>query len=172
MKKFNLILVVLMLLVSGKIYSQGMVPPNPIKSAFIDASLGTWVSEPYDMMGMKMTDEVTHKMILNGQFMEIDVKGTGQGFTYEAKGIIAPSADGTLTGWFFDIFGKDGIGNYTGTANGTSVNLLGSGNWGTEKRNITIDGDTMIHDVTFNFKDPSGKDTPPMTMVIKYKKKN
>lgn len=172
MKKLNFVLVLIAFLLCNKIFAQGMTPPPPIKSEFIDALVGTWVSEPYNMMGMKMTDEATHKMILNGQFMEVDIKGKDdKGFVYEAKGIIAPSSDGSLTGWFFDIFGKDAISNYTGTTKGTKVSLVGTANWGTEKRDISIDGNTMIHTVTVTMKDASG-DEVQQTAVITYKKKN
>lgn len=172
MKKLIFPFIVISFLFSGKIFSQGMVPPPPLKSEFIDASLGTWVSDPYEIMGMKMSDEVTHKMILNGQFMEVDIKGkSDNGFVYEAKGIIAPSEDGTLQGWFFDVFGKNSITNYTGTTKGTNVSLSGTSNWGTEKRDISINGDILTHNVSYMMKDASGKEVQ-QNVAITYKKKN
>ncbi len=149
-----------------------MVPPPPIKSSFIDASVGTWVSDPYQMMGGTNTDVVTHKMILNGQFMEIDVHSTSdKGFVYDALGIIAPTAEGPMTGWFFDVFGKDGIGNYTGKYDGSKVTLTGTGNWGTEMREITINGNTMIHNITYKMKGADGNYMPDEKMTITYHKK-
>ncbi|MEP7146795.1 MAG: hypothetical protein ABI792_07275 [bacterium] len=172
MKKINLILVLSILFITGNIFAQGMMPPTPIKSAFLEASLGTWVSEPYQMMGNTMSDEITHKMILNGQFMEIDVRGkSDNGFVYEGMGIISPSSENSITGTFYDIFGKGGIMTYTGTEKGSNIYLLGTSNWGTESRDITIDGNTMIHTVTMNMKDANGKEMAPQTAVIKYHKK-
>ena len=84
-----------------------MNPPAPIKSATLDAMTGTWVSDTYEMMGMKFTDEVTISMILNGQFLQLDIKSNSDaGFNFEGKGIMVPSADGTITGWVFDNYGK------------------------------------------------------------------
>ncbi len=172
MKKVNLLLILSIFLITNNVFSQGMKPPAPIQSPFLEASMGTWISEPYQMMGMNISDEITHKMILNGQFMEIDIAGTGDnGFTYQGMGIITPSSDGSVTGTFYDIFGKDAIMTYTGTAKGSNVYLTGTSNWGTESRDISIDGNTMIHTVTVTMKDPSGKEMAPETVVIKYHKK-
>jgi hypothetical protein len=173
MKKLNLLLFILTLLFSGKIYSQGMTTPEPIKSPLLESMMGTWVSEPYEMMGSKMTDVVTQSMILNGQFMEIDIKSTADnGFVWEGKGIMAPMKDGTMEGWMYDIFGVDGITTYTGTIDGSKIALTGTSKMGTESREIAMDGNIMIHAVRFNFKGPDGKAMPEQIMTITYNKKN
>ena len=172
MKKVNLFLILSLIIITNNIFAQGMQPPPPVESPFIDASLGTWVSEPYEMMGMKITDEVTHRKILNGQFMTVEIKGTGDnGFVYEALGIIAPSSDGSFAATFYDIFGKNAITTYSGTAKGTNVDFSRVSNWGTESRNIIIDGNTMTHNVTMTMKDPTGKEMPTQTFSVKYHKK-
>lgn len=175
MKKLNLFLITLMVLISGKIFAQEMMPPEPIKSPLMESMIGTWVSEPYEMMGSKMTDVVTHSMILNGQFMEIDVKSTADNnsFVYEAKGFIAPDKDGSFSGWMYDIFGKNGITTYTGTSDGNNkLSMTGTSNMGSEIRDIAMAGDIMIHAVTYKWKSPDGKDMPPVIMKITYNKKN
>ena len=77
MKRLNLFLILTVLVISGKLSAQGMMPPDPIKSPLLESMMGTWVSNPYEMMGERMTDEVTQSMIMNGQFMQINVKSTG-----------------------------------------------------------------------------------------------
>lgn len=169
MKKTNCF-IVLLLLVSTRCFSQGMMPPPPISSPLLDALMGTWTSEPYDMMGMKCSDVVVHKMILNGQFMEVDIKSTmDNGFSYEGLGIVAPSKDG-MTGWFYDIFGKNGIMTYSGNIEGNKIMLTGVNDKMTEERVITVDGNTMTHDVTFKMKDSSGGTMPEQKITITYKK--
>ncbi len=172
MKKFNLFIALSLFFITNNMFAQGMMPPAPVQSTFLDAAMGTWVSESYQMMGMTMSDEVTQKMILNGQFMEIDIKGKSEnGFSYEGKGIMAPAADGSITGTFYDIFGKDAMTSYTGTAKGSTVYLTGVSNWGTESRDISVDGNTMIQTVTMTMKDTAGKEMPSQTVVINYHKK-
>ena len=172
MKKLSFALIFIALFISGSAFSQGMVPPKPIESEILNSMVGTWVSEPYDMMGMKMTDEVTQSMILNGQFFEVRVKSKGEnGFDYEGLVIMTPNADGTMTGTGYDIFGKNGITTYTGTSEGKSVYLTGKSSWGSETRNITMDGNIMTQNVIFNMKGPDGKDMPEMTMSISYNRK-
>ncbi|MDQ3021543.1 MAG: hypothetical protein M3R36_13390 [Bacteroidota bacterium] len=171
MKKLNLFFIVFTFFFAGKMLAQGMMPPAPVTSPLLESMMGTWVSEPYEMMGSKMTDVVTHSMILNGQFLQIDVKSTADnGFVYEAKGMMSPDNDGNLSGWMFDIFGKNGITNYTGKAVGNMVSLSGSNDMMSEKREIAMDGDVMIHGVTFDMKDASGKAMPQQTIKITYNK--
>ena len=171
MKRLNLFLILTVLVISGKLSAQGMMPPDPIKSPLLESMMGTWVSNPYEMMGSMMTDEVTQSMIMNGQFMQVNVKSTGTGFTYESLVIIAPSADGSFTGWSYDIFGKNAITTYTGTSKDNQMFMTGTSSWGSEIRNITMEGNVMIANVSFKMKDANGKEMPEMTMAITYNKK-
>jgi len=168
MKNLKLILVLItFLFVTGKSYSQ-MIPPEPIKSPLLESMMGTWVSDPYQMMGSNMTDEATHSMILNGQFMEIDVVSKADnGFTYLGKILISPNSDGSWSGTAYDIFGKNGITNYTGTSDGNKVTMSGRNDMMSEVREIIIDGNTMTHNVTFDI-----KGMPQEKVTITYKKKN
>jgi hypothetical protein len=172
MKKICLPAILILLIVSNKMFAQGMMTPDPIKSPLLESMMGTWVSNPYEMMGEKMTDEVTQSMIMNGQFMQINVKSTGSsGFVYEALIIIAPSKDGSFAGWSYDIFGKNAMTTYTGSSKDNQLFMTGTGNMGTEIRNITMEGNIMIANVSFKMKDESGKEMPEMTMAITYNKK-
>jgi len=171
MKKIFLPAILILLFVTNNLFAQGMMPPEPIKSPLLESMMGTWVSNPYEMMGSMMTDEVTQSMIMNGQFMQVNVKSTGAGFTYESLVIIAPSADGSFTGWSYDIFGKNAITTYTGTSKDNQMFMTGTSSWGSEIRNITMEGNVMIANVSFKMKDANGKEMPEMTMAITYNKK-
>ncbi|MBL8007469.1 MAG: hypothetical protein JNJ56_08060 [Ignavibacteria bacterium] len=173
MKNLKLLVTILFLfLISTPAFPQGMTLPDPIKAPMLEAMSGTWVSDTYEMMGMKFNDEVTQKMILNGQFMEIDIMSKGDnGFNYEGKGIMVPGTDGSFTGWVFDVFGKNGITTYTGKLEEGKLTMKGLSEMMTEHREIMVDGDNMTQNVSFLMKDASGKEMPEMKMTIKYKKK-
>ncbi len=172
MKKLNFFVIALALIFSSNLFAQDMMPPKPIDSPLLNSMVGTWVSEPYKMMGSTMTDEVTHSMILNGQFFQVKVKSTSDnGFVYEGLVIMAPSSDGSMTGTGYDVFGKDAITSYTGTTDGQTIYLTGLSNWGKELRNITMDGNVMTQNVVFNMKSPDGKEMPEEKMTISYNKK-
>ncbi len=175
MKMKNLkfaLLVLITFTMSGIVFSQGMNPPAPIKSATLDAMTGNWVSETYEMMGMKFTDEVTISMILNGQFLQLDIKSNSDaGFNFEGKGIMVPSADGTITGWVFDNYGKDDITTYTGEYGNGKMTMIGKNAMMKENREITVDGNIMTQNVTYIMNDGKGNDMPPMAIKIVSKKK-
>ena len=174
MKNFKMLSgIIFFLFIATKSFSQGMMPPPPIDSPVMSSMEGTWVSEPYQFMGSTMTDECTQKMVLNGQFMEVNVKSTTPGgFTYEAIVLIAPSSDGTLTGTSFDVFGEKAITSYTGTWKGNMLYLDGRSSWGIESRVINIDGDVMLHNVIYKMKDEKGNPLPDQSVAITYNKKN
>jgi hypothetical protein len=172
MKKLNLFLFVFLFILSGKIFAQGMTPPPPFESPLFNSMTGTWVSEPYQMMGSTMTDEVNMKMVFNSQFLEADIRSVAtSGFIYEGMVIVSPSKDGTITGWSYDVFGKDGITTYTGTWEGKMIYLYGKSAWGTESRVININGDVMIHNVIYKMVDDKGKALPEVTLAITFNKK-
>lgn len=171
MKQIKIFLYVLPLLLNAGIIRSQDVLPKPISIPLLEAMEGTWVSEPYEFMGSKMNDEADHKMILNGQFMEIDVMSkSDKGFTYQGKGIISPSTDGTIIGWFYDIYGKEGIMTYTGIWENNKILLTGSSKFMDEKREIVLDGDKMIHNLTFDMKMP-GMEEMQQKLTVTYKKK-
>jgi len=173
MKKLNLFLIVFVIafqFTSNKTFSQSWLP-EPVKSPYIDAITGTWISAPYEFMGSTNTDEVIYKMILNGQFLEVDMKRTdNNGFTYEGKEIITPSADGTFTGTYYDILGKSRSNTYSTAIDGNKILLKGSSPVGNGTREIIIDGDIMIQNIAFTMNDKSGNEMPEQKITITYKK--
>ncbi len=172
MKKLKLLVLIFTVFFSVKAFTQDMVPPPPISSPLLESMSGTWVSAPYEMMGSKMTDEVTQRMVLNGQFFQADVKATSStGFVYEALIMMSPNSDGTITGTAYDVFGKNAITTYTGTWSDNAVYLTGKSSWGTEIRNIKMQGDIMIHNVDFVMKDANGKEIPHQATEIIFNKK-
>lgn len=84
---------------------------------------------------------------------------------------MAPSADGTMTGTGYDIFGKNAITNYTSTSKDNTIYMSGVSSWGTETRNITMDGNIMTQNVIMNMKGADGKEMPEMSMSISYNRK-
>lgn len=172
MKKIKLLIVVITILLSGKLFAQGMTPPEPVSSPLLESMVGTWISDPYELMGMKFTDEVTQSIILNGQFMKIEVSSKSDvGFNYEGLGIMALSKDGSITGWFFDIFGKNSITTYEGTSTGSMVSIIGKSPTMTEQREIGVDGDVMIQYLTWKMKDATGKELPDEKVKIIFNRK-
>ncbi|HJY64424.1 MAG TPA: hypothetical protein VJ455_09735, partial [Ignavibacteria bacterium] len=72
-----------------------------------------------------------------------------------------------FTGWAFDDWGM--VTTYTGTAKDNHLSVNGKSDWGTENREITINGNTMEHKMTWTMKDKDGKDMTN-SMTINYKK--
>ncbi len=171
MRKFTLPLFFLFfILISNISFSQSWLP-EPVKSPIADALTGTWASLPYEFTGHTNNDVVTYKKILNGQYLEIDVKRTdNSGFTYEGKEIVAPKADGTLKGTYYDIFGNERSSSYSSSSDGSKIILTSASLVGTGTREIIIDGDTMIQNVTFSMSDKSGNPMPEQKITITYKK--
>lgn len=154
------------LLISAKSFSQPWLP-QPVNSPLFNAMEGTWVSDPYEFMGNSSTDVLTFTKILNGQYMQVDLKTTSPGFTYEAKEIITPGTDGSLTGAFYDIFAKgQKTITYTGSQDGNKINIMAVGS--NSSRDIVIDGNTMVQKVVFTMGDKAG--LPENKITITYKK--
>lgn len=143
--------------------------PAPIKSTTFDMLMGTWVSDPYQMMGSTWTDEATHSMKFNGQYMVIDLTGKdNKGTTYTGMIVIVPKSDGTFTGYGFDDWG--GVSNATGKADGNKIHVETTSAWGSETRDIEINGSSMTHKVNWTMKDKDGKDMT-QNLTVNYKKK-
>jgi hypothetical protein len=149
--------------------AQDMKKPDPIKSATLDMLMGTWVSEPYDMMGSKWNEEANHYMKHNGQYMFIDLSAKDdKGETYNGTIVMKLKSDGTFTGWSFDDWGM--VVNYTGSTNGNKVTVNGTSDWGSEVREIEINGNSMVHNISWKMKGADGKETESK-MTINYTKK-
>ncbi len=111
---------VFIIVFSSYLYSQDMKKPDPVKNETINMILGTWVADPYDMMGSKWSETSTQHIELNGQFMYLDVTGSdNMGTTYTGHIVFKLNKDDTFTGWSFDDWGQ--VGTYTGT---TSINKM------------------------------------------------
>lgn len=152
--------------VTFSVNAQDMKKPDPVKNSTIDMLIGTWEADPYEMMGETRTETATHYM-KNGQYMFIDIAGGGKN-TYNSTVIIKVNTDGTLKGWSFDDWGF--VHNYTGTASGNKISITEVTDWGSGGREIEINGNTMVHNVSFPMK---GADGNPMIMkqTITYHKK-
>ena len=151
-------------------FAQDYKKPEPIKSVLLDNMMGVWTAEPYEMMGSTWSDESNQHMMHNGQYLFIDINGkSSKGETYTATVVMVPNKDGSFTGWGFDDWGS--ITNYTGkTLSDNKITVTGTSSWGTETREITIDGDKMTHDITFTMKGQDGKDMT-MKMTVNYNRK-
>jgi hypothetical protein len=166
---FNFVLVLFTLtIISSAVNSQDMKKPDPVKNAAFDMLMGTWVAEPYEMMGSKWTESANHYM-KHGQYMFIDITGSDdKGATWNGTIIMKPNSDGGFTGWSFDDWGQ--VGSYTASVNGNKITVNGKTDWGTETREIEINGNKMVHKLTINMKGPDGKDMT-MNQTITYNKK-
>ncbi|MBK8554103.1 MAG: hypothetical protein IPL53_24870 [Ignavibacteria bacterium] len=171
MKKLTLLVITLcFIFISNKSFSQDWLP-KPVKSAYLDAMLGTWTSLPYEFMGNTSTEVVTYKMILNGQFLEIDFKSSdGKGFSYEGKEILVPSPDGSMKGTYYDIMGKEKSTSYTASADGSKIIFKSGSTIGEGTREIIIDGDTMIQNASFVMTNDTGSKSPEQKITITFKK--
>ena len=148
--------------------AQDMQPPPPIDNASMKMLMGSWKSEPYEMMGSKWTDVAVHSMKHNGQYMFIEITGSNdKNLTFSGTVIMTSDKDGNLTGWGFDDWG--GVWNYTGKSNSNKVTITGKGAMGTELREIEINGNTAVHKITWTMNGQDGKDMTN-TMTITYNK--
>jgi hypothetical protein len=132
-----------------------MKKPDPVKSATLDMLMGEWVADPYEMMGSKWNESANHYM-KHGQFMFVDISGKDdKGETYNGTVVMKPNMDGTFTGWAFDDWGT--VATYTGTSKGNTITVNGKSDWGLRQGN-EINGNTMVHKVSWTMKDKDGKD--------------
>lgn len=167
---FKMFLAVIMLgVLSLRTAAQdNMTPPPPVNNSTFNMLVGTWKSEPYEMMGTKWTESAEHKIMHNGQYMFIILDSkTDKGMSYTATIIMSADKDGNVKGWSFDDWGS--AGTYTGKTDGNKMTVTGKSDYGTETRDITIDGNSMVHKITWNMKGPDGKDMT-MEQSINYKR--
>ncbi len=159
----------LFLVLSSYLYSQDMKKPDPVNNETINMLLGKWEAEPYEMMGSKWSESANHYMALNGQFMYIDLDGADdKGMTFKGHIVMKLNKDGSFTGWSFDDWGM--VGTYTGTSSGNKLAIIGKSDMGTDKRDIEINGNTMVHKFAMTMKGPDGKDMT-INQTITYHKK-
>ncbi len=145
-----------------------LTQPTAAKNEAMEMLMGTWKSDPYDMMGSKWTETAVHSMKHSGQYMFIDISTVDdKGQSYTVTVIMKSDAEGNLKGWSFDNWGM--AGTYTGKSSKNKITVTGKSDWGTETREIEINGNSMVHKVVSTM---TGKDGKEMTMnsTITYKK--
>lgn len=171
MKKSILILFAI-LFTAGLSFSQDdMKPPAPVDNSFLKMSEGNWVSEPYEFMGMKWTDESNLKWVLNNQFLEIRTKSSSdKGMVMNMYGLMSADKDGNFKAWFFDDFGLMSASTFEGKTEGNKLTMTGGGPMSKGSGMITIDGGKMIQDFTFTMKGKDGKDETISMKVTSMKK--
>lgn len=166
--KFILPVICLMFIASSVMSQDDLGKPAPVDNAAMKMLVGTWKSDPYEMMGMKWNETAVHSMKLNGQYMFIDITATNdKGVAYNATVIMQADKNGNLTGWSFDDWGMSFT--YTGKSDGGHVKVTGTGAMGSEVREIDIKGDSMTHNVTETMKGKDGKDMTSKLTVTYHK---
>jgi len=157
---------------AGRAFSQDeMKPPPPVDNKFFDASVGNWVSDEYEMMGMKWVDETSLNWVLNKQFLEMkSISKSDKGVSYEQVGYITTDKEGNFKCWFFDVWGIEGASEFTGKVEGMTCTMEGGNKWMKSKGKITVDNNVMLYDINYTMPGADGKETSG-AMKITYKKK-
>ncbi len=145
-----------------------MGKPKPINNETMNMLVGTWKSDPYDFMNEKWTETLVHSMKLNGQCMYIEISGVNdKSQTKNSIIYVTIDKDGTWKGWGCNEWGY--TSTMTGFANGNKISeTTKSDVWGAEQREIEINGNTMVHTISWNIH-KDGKDMP-IQQIITYHK--
>jgi hypothetical protein len=89
---------------------------------------------------------------------------------YESIGYMTADNEGNVKAWFFDIWGMDGAGIYTGKTDGSTSTMEGGNKWMKSKGTITIEDGVMTQVFTFTYPDKEGKQiTEEMTIISRKK---
>ena len=75
-----------------------------------------------------------------------------------------------MKGTYYDIFGNERSSSYSSSNDGSKIILTSASLVGTGTREIIIDGDTMVQNVTFTMSDKSGITMPEQKITITYRK--
>ena len=162
---------VLSLLIHAGIFSQDMQPPPPIEDEFFNSSIGDWVSDEYEMMGMKWTEEMNISWALGNQFLVISsISKSNTKMTYESVGYMTMDKDKNTKIWFFDNWGYEGASEFTGKIESNISTMEGGNKWMKSKGKMTIENGVMTNEITFTMPGPDGKDVT-QDMKVVYKKK-
>lgn len=152
-------------------YSQGFKVPPPIENEFFNESVGTWISDEYEMMGTKWTDETVFNWVLNNQFLEMkSVSNNGTDNKFQTIGYISVDKDGNMKGWFFDIMGLEGVSEFSGKVDGMSATMEGGNTYMKSNGMIKIEGGVMTQTFSFTYSDEEGKEqTMELTTIARKK---
>jgi hypothetical protein len=159
--------IVLFLICVGNSYSQGFKVPPAVESEYLNESVGTWISDEYEMMGMSWTDETTFNWVLNNQFLEMrSISNSSTDKKFETIGYISVDKEGNMKGWFFDIMGMDGVGVFKGKVDGMTATMQGGNEYMKSTGTVHLEDGVMTHAFKFTFSDPDGNEqTMEMTTI-------
>ena len=161
----------LSLLLPAGIFAQDMQPPPPIDNEFFNNSVGDWVADEYEMMGMKWTEETNISWALGKQFLVITTKSKcDQGMSYESVGYMTMDKDKNTKIWFFDNWGYEGATEFSGKIEGNISTMEGGNKWMKSKGKMTIEKGVMTNEITYTMPGAEGKEVT-QDMKIIYRKK-
>lgn len=128
--------------------AQDMTPPKPVESAYFDKWVGTWVGENV-YAGQPGKQTIVAAWDLNHQFLVVNATGTNDNnpnFLYKGTGYYTVDKDGNFVGYWFDIFGKDGMTLSKGKVSGSKLEgtVTGTGFEGIESAEFTGDNDVKM----------------------------
>jgi len=170
MKTLFKISFLLLICCSPIVKSQEMAPPPPVEIPFFNLIEGKWVSEPYQAMGKTFTDEADQDWKLNHQYFVIDFEAKSKESNYKGKGYFTKDNDGNIKGWWFDIFGLQGLMSYSGKIEGNKMKIMGKNDVYYEEREVEVKGDVMTHNVVQKITGKDGK-VQEMKYTVVYNRK-
>ena len=170
MKKI-IILISVFFLIAVNTYSQEMQLPPALDNAFLKSCEGSWVSDEYEYMGMKWHDETEINWILNNQYLEMKITTFGpKGFTFKSMALMTANKEGNYKQWTFDDFGVMDAGFFEGKIDGNILKIKGGTTTSSASIVLTMDGNVMTEDVTFNQENEQGKEVT-ITIKVTYRKR-
>lgn len=127
-------------------YSQE--PPKPVESAYFDKWVGEWTGEG-DFGGRKQNQMITCKWDLNHQFLSVEVKAKDSETlqeVYSGKGFYTIDKEGNVAGYWFDIFGTEGISLSKGKITGDKMvnSVTAPGYTGTESGEFKSNDEVVL----------------------------
>ena len=151
--------------------SLDMKLPQANDNSLFKSIAGTWISEPYEIMGVKWVDEAEFKWILNNQFLEMEVITKGDnGFNFKSFGILSVDEDGNYKSWGFDEWGPISVSYSEGKVEGNKIKSTGGSQFMKSSTEIVIDGNVTTEVFNYTVKDEQGKETPATLNLIYHKK--
>jgi hypothetical protein len=144
----------LSLLLPAGILAQDMQPPAPINNKVLEESIGNWISDEYEMMGMKWNEEMNVSWALNKQFIVVNSKSVSdKGMVYESVGYMTLDSDNNVKVYFFDNWGYEGISEFNGKMTGNVCTMEGGNKWMKSKGKMTFESGTMTNEINFTMRD-------------------
>ena len=168
--KTLLSIIIFFLIFVCNLYSQGFKVPEAIENEFFEQSIGTWISDEYEFFGMTWTNGTTINWLLNKQFLEMkSVSNSSTDKKFETIGYMSVDKKGNMKGWFFDIMGMEGIGEFTGKVNGMTATMEGGNKYMKSTGTLQIEDGVMTQAFKFTFSDPDGNEQSMEMTIISRK---